>query len=299
LELVLCGFFVLKYRYNSVIQTIPTLNNLITLIPIKSLEYPELLPYRTLRQSVEQFRQGKFIGEGRIVVKRLLESNHEIISVLMTSEWLEEYREYLIARPEQITVFLGQKELLNTIVGYNLHQSIMALGKIPGQATLDSVLLQSSTPRLFVAVDGLANSENLGVLVRNCAAFGVQTILVGETSSSPYLRRAVRNSMGTVFKIPIVHCKNLAETLTMLRNSHKFKIVAAHPHAEGHNIQSMDFTGHCCIVFGSEGDGISLQVLSACDIITAIPMQLEVDSLNVASASAVFLYEVMRQRKKD
>ncbi len=269
---------------------------MITPISINSLDDPALIPYRTLRQSVEQFRQGKFIAEGKIVVERLFESSHEIVSVLMTSEWFEEYRELLIARPEQITVFLGKKELLNTIVGYNLHQSVMALGKIPAQATLEFVLLQSSPPRLFVAVDGLANSENLGVLVRNCAAFGVQTILVGETSSSPYLRRAVRNSMGSVFKIPIVHCKNLVDTLTLLRHSHKFKILAAHPHAEEHAIQYMDFTKHCCIVFGSEGNGISPQVLSACDISTAIPMRLGVDSLNVASASAVFLYEVMRQR---
>jgi tRNA G18 (ribose-2'-O)-methylase SpoU len=271
---------------------------MITLHTITSLDDPSLAPYRTLRQSVEQFRQGKFIGEGKIVIKRLLESTHEILSILMTSEWLKEYRELLVARPEQITVFLGQKELLNTIVGYNLHQNIMALAKIPTQATLGSVLIHSSSPRLFVALDGLTNSENLGVLVRNCAAFGVQTILVGETSSSPYLRRAVRNSMGTVFKIPVVHCENLAETVTILRNSHNFKIVAAHPHAEEHDIQHMDFTDHCCLVFGSEGDGISSRVLSACDITTAIPMQRGVDSLNVASAGAVFLYEVMRQRKK-
>jgi tRNA G18 (ribose-2'-O)-methylase SpoU len=269
---------------------------MITPIPITSLDDPSLRPYRTLRQSVEQFRQGKFIAEGTIVVRRLLESNHEILSVLMTSEWLEEYRELLVARPEQITAFLGQKELLNTIVGYNLHQSIMALGKIPAKATLESVLTRMSSPRLFVAVDGLANSENLGVLVRNCVAFGVQTILVGETSSSPYLRRAVRNSMGTVFKVPVVHCKNLVETLTTLRRSHGFKIVAAHPHEEDHNIQRVDFTDHCCVVFGSEGDGISPRVLSVCDIASAIPMQLGVDSLNVASASAVFLYEAMRQR---
>jgi tRNA G18 (ribose-2'-O)-methylase SpoU len=291
-------FFVLLCRNKPIGQTIYTLNKLITLIPITSLAHPELAPYRTLRQSVEQFHQGKFVGEGKIVVRRLLESTYEILSVLMTSEWLEEYRELLVARPEKITVFLGRKELLNTIVGYNLHQSIMALGKIPTQATLDSVLIQSSPPCLFVAVDGLANSENLGVLVRNCVAFGVQTILVGETSSSPYLRRAVRNSMGTVFKIPIVHCKNLVETLTILRHSHKFKVVAAHTHAEEYNIQRVDFTEHCCIVFGSEGDGISPRVLSVCDITSAIPMQLGVDSLNVASASAVFLYEAMRQRNK-
>ena len=276
--------------------SISALNNMITTISITSLNHPDLTPYRTLRQSVEQFRKGMFIAEGTIVVQRLLESDHKIVSVLITPEWLEDYRERLAARPEQITVFVGQKELLNTIVGYNLHQSIMALGKIPAQETLDSVLIQSSSPRLFVAMDGLANAENIGVLVRNCTAFGVQAILVGETSSSPYLRRAVRNSMGTVFKMPVVHCTKLVEALTALQNSHQFKIFAAHPHTEEHSIQCTDFSGNCCLVFGSEGNGVSPQVLSVCDMPVAIPMQSGVDSLNVASASAVFLYEVMRQR---
>ena len=105
--------------------------------------------------------------------------------------------------------------------------------------------------------------------------------------------------MGTVFKIPIVHCKNLVDTLTLLRQAHQFKIIAAHPHAEEQKIQRMEFTVHCCIVFGSEGDGISPTVLSVCDSTTAIPMRNGVDSLNVASASAVFLYEVMRQRTEE
>jgi tRNA G18 (ribose-2'-O)-methylase SpoU len=159
---------------------------MITTVPISSLNHRDLTPYRTLRQSVEQFRKGMFIAEGTIVVQRLLESAHKIVSVLITPEWLEDYRERLDARPEQITVFVGKKELLNTIVGYNLHQSIMALGIIPAQETLNSVLTHSSPPHLFVAMDGLANAENIGVLVRNCTALGVQAILVGETSSSPY-----------------------------------------------------------------------------------------------------------------
>ena len=270
---------------------------MITTVSITSLNHPDLTAYRTLRQSVEQFRKGLFIAEGTIVVQRLLESAHTIVSVLLAPEWLEDYRERLACRPEQITVFVGQKDLLNTIVGYKLHQSIMALGKIPAQETLDSVLPRSSSPRLFVAMDGLANAENIGVLVRNCTAFGVQAILVSETSSSPYLRRAVRNSMGTVFKMPVVHCTNLAETLRTLQGFRQFKVYAAHPHTEEHSIQRSDFSGNCCIVFGNEGSGVSPQVLSACDIPVAIPMQSGVDSLNVASASAVFLYEVMRQRE--
>jgi tRNA G18 (ribose-2'-O)-methylase SpoU len=145
-------------------------------------------------------------------------------------------------------------------------------------------------------LDGLTNSENLGVLVRNCAAFGVQALLVGETSSSPYLRRAVRNSMGTVFKLPVVHCANLVDTLSVLRDREQFHILAAHPHAEQNILAETDFANSCCIVLGSEGEGISPTVLAACDAASMIPMQSGVDSLNVASASAVFLYEIFRQR---
>jgi tRNA G18 (ribose-2'-O)-methylase SpoU len=272
---------------------------MMTTISITSLDHPELTPYRTLRQSVEQFRKGLFIAEGTIVVQRLLESVHTIVSVLIAPDWLEDYRERLISRPEQITVFVGEKDLLNTIVGYHLHQSIMALGKIPAQETLDTAFAKSSPPNLFVAMDGLANAENIGVLVRNCTAFGVQAILVGETSSSPYLRRAVRNSMGTIFKMPVVHCTNLAETLRTLQISHKFKVFAAHPHTEEHSVQRTDFSGSCCLVFGSEGSGVSPEVLSLSDMAVAIPMARGVDSLNVASASAVFLYEVGRQRHQN
>jgi tRNA G18 (ribose-2'-O)-methylase SpoU len=271
---------------------------LITTIPISSINQRDLAPYRTLRQSVEHLRQGIFVAESEKVVQRLIESQFIILSVLTTPEWLEHYRSLLNARPESIQVFIAEKSFLETIVGFHLHQGIMALGKIPEPTNLNSVLTQSKPPWFCVAVDGLTNSENLGVLVRNCAAFGVHVILVGETSSSPYLRRAVRNSMGAIFKLPILHCDNLAQTLRTLNGNHQFKIFAAHPHSDENKIQQIDFSGNCCIIFGSEGSGISPNVLKVCDLAVAIPMQLGVDSINVASASAVFLYEVMRQRNR-
>jgi len=266
-------------------------------IAISSLDVPELQPYRTLRQSVEHFREGIFIAEGEKVVRRLAESRLIILSVLITPEWLDEYRPLLEARPEPIRVFTASKNILETIVGYHMHQGIMALGKIPVPAVLESVLAGVPRPYLFVALDGLADSENLGVVVRNCAAFGVHGILVGETSGSPYLRRAVRNSMGTVFTLPIVYCRNLIETVGLLRTRYGISVLAAHPHTEEHTLFTTDCTKDICLVLGSEGNGISPGVLAACDKAVAVPMHGNVDSLNVASACAVFLYEVIRQRQ--
>jgi tRNA G18 (ribose-2'-O)-methylase SpoU len=158
-------------------------------------------------------------------------------------------------------------------------------------------LARSTAPRLFVAVDALANAENLGVLVRNCVAFGVQALLVGETSSSPFLRRAVRNSMGTIFQLPVVEPPILTHALKDLCRR-GVRCIAAHPHAAGRTLAQSIFSGDCCIVFGSEADGISASVLEVCDEAVAVPMPPTVDSLNVGSAAAVFLYEVNRQRGK-
>lgn len=266
---------------------------------IRPIETPEdlfLQPYRTLRRPIEHQREGIFVGEGEKVVRRLLESPLDILSLLLTPEWLETLRPILEARTENAQVLVAPKQVVESIVGFHLHQGIMAVVRIPHLPSLAEILDRSRHPSLFVAVDGLTNAENLGVLVRNCAAFAVDAMLVGETSSSPYLRRAVRNSMGTIFHLPVVQLTNLADAIRTMRSVYGIRVVAAHPHTEKNVLHRASLSGDCCIVFGSEGEGVSENVLAACDEAVAIPMKDGVDSLNVASASAVFLYEAQRQR---
>lgn len=265
------------------------------IIRLTSLDQPGLEPYKTLRQPLEHKEQGIFVAEGTKVVQRFLESNLELLSILLTPEWFQTLESVLSTRAGESTVYIAPKGLLETIVGFNLHQGIMAVGKIPTVLTLREVLAEARPPYLLAAVDGLTNAENLGVLVRNCGAFGVQAIIAGETSSSPYLRRAVRNSMGTVFSLPVAHVENLATSIRFLRER-GIRTIAAHPHAEG-ELSDEDLRGSCCFVFGNEGEGVSDAILQACDTAVAIRMQNGVDSLNVASASAVFFFEAARQRK--
>ncbi len=264
---------------------------------IDSLENPFLEPYRTLRRTEDHQKRGIFVAEGEKVIARLMESELEIVSALITEDWLHQYKDRLEARKEDIEVFIGAKSLLNSIVGFHLHQGIMAVAKIPATIDLETAVQRSTAPLLFVAVDGLTNSENLGVVVRNCVAFGVQALVVGETSSSPYLRRSVRNSMGTIFKLPVVETSDLAATIETMKSGYNIRVIAAHPHSLNQMTDSSRFLGDCCIVLGSEGSGISEPILAACTDAVAIPMKRDVDSLNVSSASAVLLYEVMRQRQ--
>jgi tRNA G18 (ribose-2'-O)-methylase SpoU len=265
--------------------------------PVRSLDAPELAPYRTMRRQVEHRQQRIFVAEGDKVVQRLLESDLPVISLLLPDEWLEKFRPLIERRSaqEEIVAYTAEKDVLEELTGFSMYQGVLGIGRVPEMPTIAGVIANSPRPRLFAAVDSLTSAENLGVVVRNCAAFGVHALLVGETSSSPYLRRAVRSSMGAVFKLAVVELANLAEALRALRAA-GVRSIAAHPHAEGKTLYETDLKGDCCIVFGSEGFGISAGVLEACDQAVAIPMASSVDSLNVGSAAAAFLYEAARQR---
>ncbi len=239
---------------------------------IGSLDIQGLEPYRTMRRTMEHRKQGIFVAEGEKVVRRLVESKLDVVSILLTDEWLTNYSGLLEDREIQEGIFVGNKELLETIVGYGLHQGIMAIGRVPPEVDLFQAAADSVRPSLFVALDGIANSENMGVIVRNCAAFGVNVVVVGETSCDPYLRRSVRNSMGTVFSLPICRVDNLSENLQRLRVEFSFKIVGADPKVESLPLGQVVLDGDVCLIFGSEGEGISAGVLDRCSLTVKIPM---------------------------
>jgi tRNA G18 (ribose-2'-O)-methylase SpoU len=266
----------------------------------------------TMRRSREHEQQGIFIAEGTKVVQRLLESNFTVVSMVMPEPWLLEFQPLLEKRPENVIVYLAEKKLLESLTGFSLFQGVLAVGKIPAPVSFENVLTDSPHPQLFVAIDALTNAENLGAITRNCVAFGVQALIVGETSSSPFLRRSVRNSMGAILQLPVIELARLGQwrpqgvqshttALTLVECLKEFRArgircIAAHPHTNKRVLSQAEFKGDCCIVLGSEGDGLSPAVLAACDDAVAIPMPPHVDSLNVAAAAAVFLYEVNRQR---
>jgi tRNA G18 (ribose-2'-O)-methylase SpoU len=265
---------------------------------ISSLDLPELAPYRSLKRSAAHEKLGIFVAEGDKVLHRLLDSEFTVVSVLLLEARLAEFEPRLRTRPEKdIAVFVCERAVMDELVGFEIYQGVLAIGKIPRLRSLETILAASPRPRLFVAMDGLSNAENVGALMRNCVAFGVSALLAGETCSSLFLRRTVRNSMGAVFKLPVLEPSNLVRTLHDLR-THGVRCIAAHPHTDKQVLSQADFTGDCCVVFGSEGHGISKEVLAACDEAVAIPMANDVDSLNVSAAAAVFLYEVNRQRKE-
>lgn len=298
---------------------------------ITSLEHPGLEPYKTLRRPLEHLAKGIFVAEGEKVVTRLLESELTTFSLLLSQEWFASNKELIERNPNAIDLFVGEKKLLETIVGHHLHQSIMAIAKVPRPLGISEILrnlaesiTKGKSRRLFLMVDGITNSENIGVIVRNCACFNVDALLVLPSSCDPYLRRSVRNSMGNIFKLPIVYLNsNTADRhhVSDLSADHHLegdraddrhhkgdghlmeikklkdagiRFYAAHPHPNSGDVRKIRLSENACIVLGAEGNGISQEILDLCDEFVSIPMKEGVDSLNVASASAVLLWEMMK-----
>jgi tRNA G18 (ribose-2'-O)-methylase SpoU len=267
-----------------------------TIKKIDSIEIQDLSIFRTLKQQNDHRHEGVFVAEGHFVVERLLQTPLRIRSVLFTQSWLETFRTELENRPEMIDVFIGEKQELARITGYELHQFIMACAEIPQVKTIDEIIESSKTPILLMALDGLTSSDNVGLVLRNCAAFGVHALIAGETSADPWLRRAVRKSMGNVFKVPVIYSDSLVDTIKKLRYEYGIDVYGAQITKESIPLYNVSLKGNCCFVMGNEGGGVSPEVLDACSKPLYIPMEEGVDSLNVSSAAAIILSEAVRQR---
>lgn len=265
--------------------------------PLLDLELPELWPYKTLKFQERHRSSGVFVAEGELCVIRLIESGWGIRSVLAPTDWIAERRDWIAAQPGgELRVYTADRVLLETLTGFDYYQGLLAVGELPPPVQLGELLDRRKGPRLLMAAEELANAENLGGLIRNCAAFGVSGLVTGETCCSPFLRRATRASMGTLFRVPIVESPHLQSALLFMRES-GIRCLAAHPRPDSPAPWDLDLTGDVCLVVGSEGNGLSPAIVEACDGVVGIPMASGVDSLNVNTAGGVLLYEAARQRR--
>ncbi|MBI3232471.1 MAG: RNA methyltransferase [Bacteroidetes bacterium] len=246
--------------------------------------------YRHLHGTPQSHTETRvFIAEGTKTTRALLKSDLKIVSVFALPEFYEEYSELIKRRNiPQEQLFASDKTVMNDIVGFRLHEGVMAIGVQPSSVLIEEIKFPA------VALIGIVNSENVGAIIRNCAAFGVKSVIVDAATSSPYLRRAVRVSMGAVFSLNIHFEKNIQKVLSILRNDSGVSIISAELTDYSKNIHGFEFPKKSVILFGSEGKGIARDILEMSESVISIPIETEIDSLNVAAASAIILYELRK-----
>ncbi|MBI4614964.1 MAG: RNA methyltransferase [Planctomycetes bacterium] len=243
---------------------------------VSSATREDLAHFGWLRKS--QCPEGYFIGEGPRVVRRMLDRG-AAIAVLGTPEWI-----LRLSIDPAVKVLTAAEEDLRAIVGWRFHRCVMAMGRIPDPGPLRGSLL--------VALDRLNSAENVGAILRTCAALGVDGVLVGPETASPWLRRAIRASIAAPLDVPCHFVKDLPAALAPLR------AYAAHPDPALPSYADIDYRENCCIVFGSEDEGVSTEVREACRGTIQVPMAPGWDSLNVAACAAIILSEALRQRSQ-
>lgn len=145
----------------------------------------------------------------------------------------------------------------------------------------------------LVYLDAVQDPGNLGTIVRTCDAMGVDALILGEGCADLYNPKVVRSTMASIFNIAVYYDTDKNATFKKL-NDAGFKIAGTFLTAEKY-IYNTNLTGKCLVVMGNEANGISPQIESMCNLKVKIPMSGNAESLNVATACAMILYEQYRQ----
>jgi tRNA G18 (ribose-2'-O)-methylase SpoU len=244
-----------------------------------------ILNYKSMRDNLIDFSGNSlFVAEGEKVVLKLFKSNISINSVFARKNFYDENSQ-IFNKFKNVDYFTANEEILKSIVGFKMHTGVMAIAQKPDLSNISDL---SDT---IVCLNGLVDSENIGSIVRNCVAFGVDSLIFDKSTSSPFMRRAVRVSMGTVFSLKIYQSMQIYEDLKLLKSS-GYKIISAEICQNAKSINNFVFPPKKVLIFGSEAIGINQQIIDISDDVIYIPIDNKIESINVASSSAIFLSRI-------
>ncbi|MGO4103171.1 TrmH family RNA methyltransferase [Leifsonia sp. YAF41] len=260
-------------------------------IHIEDLDLPGLSDYSRLTdvalRRVSEPAGGLYIAESAKVITRALNAGHRPRSVLLQEQWLADVEPLLADWPD-VPIYVGEARLLEKLTGYNLHRGALAAMHRPPLAPVADLIADA---RRIVILEDIVDHTNVGAIFRSVAGLGADAVLITPRCADPLYRRSVRVSMGTVLQVPWTRLPEWAEARPLLHDAgFHLAALALSDTAVTLDEFASDAPERLALILGTEGDGLSNQALAAADTVVTIPMKHGVDSLNVASASALALY---------
>jgi tRNA G18 (ribose-2'-O)-methylase SpoU len=260
---------------------------------VRDLDDPRLLDYRALPDP-ELLRRGQvFVAEGRLVVRTLLESGLRARSILLTEAARVALADVLAPRLADLPVFVVEPGVIESLTGFNIHRGCLAIGERPAPVSVRQMLDRLPGARRVIALEQVGNADNVGATFRNAAAFGADFVLVGPGCCDPLYRKAIRVSMGAALRVPFCRSSGWAEDLAALRAA-GFRLAALTPSPAAEDIGAcagaLGEGARLVLLAGTEGAGLTAATLSLADVSVRIPLAEGMDSLNVATATAIALY---------
>ena len=261
------------------------------IIEITSLDHEGVQVFGTLTEAQLRNRlepeKGIFIAESPKVIDVALNAGYQPLALMCERKHIEGDAASIIARCGDIPVYTGESELLSQLTGYVLTRGVLCAMRRPMPPSVEQVCRDAHR---VAVIDGVTDTTNIGAIFRSAAALGIDAVLLTPTSCDPLNRRAVRVSMGSVFLVPWTWLETPIQSL----NSLGFKTVAMALTDKSipldHPVLATE--PRLAIVMGTEGDGLPQETIEQTDYVVRIPMSHNVDSLNVAAASAVAFWQL-------
>jgi len=206
------------------------------------------------------------------------------IKKLKDKKYRDQSNEYIIE---------GIKLIFKTISEVSTPQGILAIVEKNNIKNKDSEIDYNQD--IIVALDDIQDPGNLGTILRTVDSIGLKQILVSKGTADSYNPKVVRSTMGAIFRVKIIECEKLSETLKQVK-AHKYQVLATSLKTKN-SIYDIDYNKKV-IVIGNEANGVSEEILKLADIKVKIPMLGKTESLNASVATGIMLYEYVRQKIK-
>lgn len=250
---------------------------------------PQIREAQKLLDKKERNASGKFIIEGARLCKDAAENGTEIEKLFITPEAAAKYAaefDTVSARAEKV-YYIGEENAAKLSDTKN-SQNVFCVCR---KNELHPVIRQSG---MYVLLDNIQNPDNLGAAVRTAEALGADGLIVCG-GCDIYSPKALRASMGALIRFPVIADADAGEILRECKEK-GMRVFATVPDSSAQDITKADKTGGAVLVIGNEGNGVSEEVLSMSTDRITIPMKGKAESLNAAAATAIAVWEFMKER---
>lgn len=238
---------------------------------------------------------------GRNAVTELLKSGKEIENVLIAKGEREGSINRIISlcKEKKVVIKNVDRKKLDFLAPGGNHQGVVANIPAHEYSTVDDILAYAENKGeapFIIMCDEIEDSHNLGAIIRTAEACGAHGIIIPKRRNVGLNYIVAKTSCGALEYMKVARVTNLASTIDELKKKNIW-IYAAD--MDGQRWDKTDFSGGCCLVVGSEGNGIGRLIKEKCDVTVSLPMMGKVNSLNASVAAGVLMYEITKQRLKD
>ena len=276
------------------------------IIEISDFNAPELDIFARLKENQLQHyfepSPGLFIAESPNVIERALNSCCNPHSILVESSRIEKEAKEIIARCGDVPIYSASFDVLTKLSGFQLTRGLLCAMYRP---VLPSVKEICKNARRIAVLENVMNPTNVGAIFRSAAALGMDAVLLTSGCSDPLYRRASRVSMGTVFQIPWTYfdktelstgAESSSNNYVMKLKQLGFTTASMALKEVSTSVDNPVFKtcDKLAVILGTEGEGLCNETIEACDYTVMIPMAHGVDSLNVAAASAIAFWNLVK-----